>query len=160
MLIETEDQAEPSCQGLGIFSWQESLSVVLCGLWSVLVEGFFVLILCDNMTDTVFEDSLAQEMKEWRVHFGWALKTSWKERDDLWLSKDGYTVSVFVDDESEVLEVRISTMLILLPGSPWSWVFAPCPTPCWTVSWFFLKNIFIFESYFTKTDTIYVFSGL
>eukprot|EP00435_Cladocopium_sp_Y103_P038064 s2099_g10.t1 len=56
--------------GLGILSWQESLSVVLCGLWSVLVEGFFVLILCDNMTDTVFEDSLAQEMKEWRMHFG------------------------------------------------------------------------------------------
>ena len=24
----------------------------------------------DNMTDTVFEDSLAQEMKEWRMHFG------------------------------------------------------------------------------------------
>ncbi|CAK8994797.1 unnamed protein product [Durusdinium trenchii] len=56
--------------GLGVLSWQESLSVVLCGLWSVLVEGFFVLILCDNMTDTVFEDSLAQEMKEWRVQFG------------------------------------------------------------------------------------------
>lgn len=36
----------PFAPGLGILSWQESLSVVLCGLWSVLVEGFFVMILC------------------------------------------------------------------------------------------------------------------
>ncbi|CAJ1365343.1 unnamed protein product [Effrenium voratum] len=56
--------------GLGVLTWQESLSVALCGLWSILVEGFFVLILYDNMTQTVFEDTLADEMKEWRMHFG------------------------------------------------------------------------------------------
>ena len=56
--------------GLGILSWQESLAVAFCGLWSILVEGFFVLILYDNMTETVFEPSLAQEMKDWRIHFG------------------------------------------------------------------------------------------
>lgn len=89
--------------GLGVLSWQESLSVVLCGLWSVLVEGFFVLILCDNMTDTVFEDSLAQEMKEWRVQFGLRLSNvackkprcnkSWKDLSPLKLSKGKTTSS-------------------------------------------------------------------
>ncbi|CAE7634710.1 unnamed protein product [Symbiodinium necroappetens] len=56
--------------GLGILSWQESLAVAFCGLWSILVEGFFVLILYDNMTETVFESSLAEEMRDWRIHFG------------------------------------------------------------------------------------------
>ena len=59
--------------GLGVLSWQESLAVAFCGLWSILVEGFFVLILYDNMTETVFETSLVQEMKDWRIHFGVAL---------------------------------------------------------------------------------------
>ena len=62
--------------GLGILSWQESLAVAFCGLWSILVEGFFVLILYDNMTETVFEPSLAQEMKDWRIHFGMLLRVA------------------------------------------------------------------------------------
>ncbi|CAE7357214.1 unnamed protein product [Symbiodinium natans] len=56
--------------GLGVFSLQESTLIVACGVFSILLQTVFAIILYANMIENIFTEQLVQELTEWRVLFG------------------------------------------------------------------------------------------